>query len=57
MKAEEYLKTLTDQIRCKMAREAVRDELLAHIEDQKTAYLSEGMEQEEADGRSRGDRK
>lgn len=49
MKAEEYLKTLTDQIRCKMAREAVRDELLAHIEDQKTAYLSEGMEQEEAE--------
>lgn len=49
MKAEEYLKTLTDQIRCKMAREAVRDELLAHIEDQKAAYLSEGMEQEEAE--------
>lgn len=49
MKAEEYLKTLTDQIRCKMAREAVRDELLSHIEDQKTAYLSEGMEQEEAE--------
>ena len=49
MKAEEYLETLAGQIRCKMAREAVRDELLAHIEDQKTAYLSEGMEQEEAE--------
>lgn len=49
MKAEEYLKTLTDQIRCKMAREAVRDELLAHIEDQKAAFISEGMEQEEAE--------
>ena len=49
MKAEEYLKTLTDQIRCKMAREVVRDELLAHIEDQKAAFLSEGMEQEEAE--------
>ena len=49
MKAEEYLKTLTDQIRCKMAREAVRDELLCHIEDQKAAFISEGMEQDEAE--------
>ena len=49
MKAEEYLKTLTDQIRCKMAREAVRDELLGHIEDQKAAFISEGMEQDEAE--------
>ena len=49
MKAEEYLKTLTDQIRCKMAREAVRDELLCYIEDQKAAFISEGMEQDEAE--------
>ncbi|MBM6854572.1 FtsW/RodA/SpoVE family cell cycle protein [Mediterraneibacter glycyrrhizinilyticus] len=49
MKAEEYLKTLTDQIRCKMAKEAVRDELLCHIEDQKAAFISEGMEQDEAE--------
>ena len=49
MKAEEYLKTLTEQIRCKMAREAVRDELLCHIEDQKAAFISEGMEQDEAE--------
>ena len=49
MKAEEYLKTLTDQIRCKMAREAVWDELLCHIEDQKAAFISEGMEQDEAE--------
>lgn len=49
MKAEEYLKTLTDQIRCKMAREAVRDELLCHIEDQKATFISEGMEQDEAE--------
>ena len=38
MKAEEYLSVLTDQMRCKMAREAVRDELLCHIEDQKAAF-------------------
>ena len=49
MKAEEYLKTLTEQIRCKMAREAVRDELLCHIEDQKAAFISEGIEQDEAE--------
>ena len=49
MKAEEYLKTLTEHIRCKMAREAVRDELLCHIEDQKAAFISEGMEQDEAE--------
>ena len=50
MKAEEYLSVLTDQMRCKMAREAVRDELLCHIEDQKAAFISEGMEKSEAEG-------
>ena len=49
MKAEEYLSVLTDQMRCKMAREAVRDELLCHIEDQKAAFISEGMEKSEAE--------
>ena len=49
MKAEEYLSVLTDQMRCKMAREAVRDELLCPIEDQKTAFISEGMEKSEAE--------
>ena len=44
MRAEEYLTILTDQIRCRMAREDVRKELLCHIEDQKAAFLSEGME-------------
>ena len=49
MRAEEYLTILTDQIRCRMAREDVRKELLCHIEDQKAAFLSEGMEAAEAE--------
>lgn len=47
MRAEEYLTILTDQIRCKMARGAVREEIRCHIEDQTAAFLSEGMEQAE----------
>ena len=49
MRAEEYLTILTDQIRCKMARKAVREEIRCHIEDQTAAFLSEGMEQAEAE--------
>lgn len=49
MRAEEYLTILTDQIWCRMAREDVRKELLCHIEDQKAAFLSEGMEAAEAE--------
>lgn len=49
MKAEEYLQTLTEQIRCKMARGAVREELCQHIEDQKAAFMSEGMSESEAE--------
>lgn len=49
MRSEEYLTILTDQIRCRMAREDVRKELLCHIEDQKAAFLSEGMEAAEAE--------
>ena len=49
MRAEEYLTILTDQIRCKMARGAVREEIRCHIEDQTAAFLSEGMEQAEAE--------
>ena len=33
-KREEYLQILTDQIRCRMARDAVKEEYCAHIEDQ-----------------------
>lgn len=49
MKEEKYLQVLTEQIRCKMAREAVEEEIRCHIEDQKAAFMSEGMEAEEAE--------
>lgn len=46
---EEYLNTLTGQIRCKMAREEVEEEVRGHIEDQTLAFMSEGMERDEAE--------
>ena len=49
MKKEEYLKILTDQIRCRMARKEVEDEIRGHIEDQTRDFLSEGMERDEAE--------
>lgn len=48
MRMEEYLNMLTEQIRCARAREPVRREIQAHIEDQTEAFLSEGMSEEEA---------
>lgn len=49
MKAEEYLRTVTEQMRCKKARGAVRDEIQCHIADQKEAFMQDGMEAEEAE--------
>ena len=49
MKAEEYLKKLTDQIRCAKARAAIAEEMLGHIDEQKHAYISQGMDAEEAE--------
>lgn len=49
MKAEEYLRILTEQIRCKKARGAVGDEIKCHIADQKEVFMLEGMESEEAE--------
>ncbi len=45
----EYLDTLTEQIHNKYAKEMVRDEITAHIEDQKEAYLLDGKEEKEAE--------
>lgn len=44
-----YLDTLTDQIRYKKARAAVRREVGAHLEDQIGEYLMQGMTREEAE--------
>lgn len=49
MRAEEYLNIVTEQIRCKMARGAVWEEMQCHIEDQKEAFIVEGMSEEEAE--------
>lgn len=49
MKAEEYLDSLTGQIRCRPARDAVREEIRAHIEDQQEAYEMQGLGAEEAE--------
>lgn len=49
MKAEEYLAMMTEQIRCKRARDAVAEEVRQHIEDQTDAFLAEGMEPEDAE--------
>lgn len=48
MKMEEYLNSLTKQIRCQRAREPVRREIQAHIEDQTEAFQMDGMSEEEA---------
>lgn len=48
MKMDEYLNTVTEQIRCKKARNLVSDELRGHILDQAEAYEADGMFEEEA---------
>ena len=48
MKMEEYLNTVTDQIRCTRARGMVEKELREHIQDQTEAYEADGMFEEEA---------
>lgn len=45
---EEYIKTLTEQIRCKQARAAVAREVQAHMEDMLSDLKEQGMEEEEA---------
>ena len=38
----EYLSAVEEQIRCRQVKSMVREELEAHMEDQKEAYLQEG---------------
>lgn len=49
MNKEEYIRSLTEQIRCKMARPGVAREIGDHIEDQTRAFMSEGMSRQEAE--------
>jgi cell division protein FtsW (lipid II flippase) len=48
MNIEEYLTTLTEQIRCKKARQGVAREIRNHILDQTQAYEQGGMEHDKA---------
>lgn len=49
MKQQEYLEILMEQLRCKKARGMVEKEIRSHIEDQKCAYMADGMKEEEAE--------
>lgn len=58
MDFREYLHEVTGQIRAATVHEAIERELLTHLEDQKEAYLAEGMSEEaaeEAAAREMGD--
>lgn len=45
---EEFIKTLTEQMRCVKARDGVARELADHITDQAETYEREGMKHDEA---------
>ena len=49
MRAEEYLQILSEHIRCKKARDAVKEEVCCHLKDQEEAFKEEGMEKEAAE--------
>ena len=45
---EDYIRILTEQIRCVRAREDVAREIRTHIQDQASFYEKQGMGREEA---------
>lgn len=45
----DYLKLLTEQIRCKKARPMIEEEYQAHIDDQKLDFMAQGMSEAEAE--------
>jgi cell division protein FtsW (lipid II flippase) len=49
MNREEYLNAVVNQIRCKQARDMVKEEIENHIEDQARAYMEMGIEDKEAE--------
>lgn len=49
MDKNKYLETVAAQIRCKRAVPYLQQELEDHIEDQKEAYIADGMKPEEAE--------
>ena len=49
LQAFEYIQIVTDQIRCKKARNFVAEELSQHIDDHLESYLADGMSPKEAE--------
>ena len=49
MNRNEYLKTVRDQITTPGIRDAIEEELAAHLSDQKDAFMEEGMDEQEAE--------
>ena len=49
MDRQEYLNSLSEQIRCKRAIPYVTKELEDHIEDQKEYFIAQGIEETEAE--------
>ena len=49
MDRRNYIKLLSDQIRCKKALPLVTRELEVHIEEQKADFMAEGMTEREAE--------
>ena len=48
MDKRQFLEAVTEQIRFEKAREMISDELENHIEDQKEAFMSEGISETES---------
>ena len=49
MERRDYLELMTGQIRCKKMCPVIVKEVEDHIEDQKQAFMAEGMKEEEAE--------
>lgn len=45
---EQYISVLKEQIRCKRAVPYIEEEIKAHLEDQREAFMRDGMEEEKA---------
>lgn len=49
MNQHDYLRILTEQIRCERARPMIEEEFQEHIEEQKLDFMAEGMTEHEAE--------
>ena len=49
MNMHSYLEIVSEQIRCRRAKQMILKELEGHIEDQKLDYMADGMNADEAE--------